>query len=411
MAKRALIIGGGAAGFFAAVNLKEQAPEMEVCILEKTQKFLSKVRVSGGGRCNVTHACFENSLLTGYYPRGSKELRGAFSRFNTGDTVEWFRERGVTLKTEEDGRMFPESNQSDTIINCLQGLADKLGVRIRTGSEVKNIKVLSSGFELALASGTSLNADFILIASGGSPKAEAYQWLKELGHTIQTPVPSLFTFNVPGNDLHNLMGLSVPDARISIENLNRISSGPLLITHWGFSGPAILKLSAWAARDLHALNYKFSIRISWIGDHTGDEIQTNLFKYRKEWNNKLVFNHPLYNMPKRLWEYLVEQSGIIPGLKWAEMTNINLQALKDRLCMDRYLVQGKTTFKEEFVTCGGVDLKEVDFRTMESRICPGLYFAGEVLDIDGVTGGFNFQSAWTTAWISAVSMAASRTEV
>ncbi len=404
MNKRVVIIGGGAAGFFAAVNLKRLQPEYDVCIVEKTQKLLAKVRISGGGRCNVTHACFENSVLTGYYPRGAKALRGAFSRFSTRDTVEWFQSRGVNLHTEEDGRMFPETNQSETIVRCLMEEADRLGVRIKTGTDIKQLLPDKEGFSLQLVTGAALFADKVLIATGGSPKAASYDWLTSLGHSIQPPVPSLFTFNVPGTEVRKLMGLSVPEALIRIEGLSYLIKGPLLITHWGFSGPAVLKLSAWASRELKDMNYNFKIRISWIGEANEEQLKQELIVFRKDWNNRLVYSHPLFNLPRRLWEYLLDEAGILPTLKWAEMTNKNIQNLTEKLIRDTYAVNGKTTFKDEFVTCGGIKLSEVDFRTMESKIRPNLYFAGEVLDIDGLTGGFNFQSAWTTGWIAAHAM-------
>ncbi len=404
MSRHYIVIGGGAAGYFAAVNLKRLCPEDKVTILEKGNKVLSKVRISGGGRCNVTHACFENGLLVQHYPRGSKALRGAFSRFSVADTIAWYEERGVKLKTEPDGRMFPETDDSSTIINCLMNEADKFGVELKLGADVKKIIPAESGFSLEMNGGGTLHADKLLIATGGSPKLESYNWMKELGHQISFPVPSLFTFNTPQSPLTKLMGLSVPDAQVKIEGLPLVSNGPLLITHWGFSGPSILRLSALAARELQERNYIFDIRISWTGTKKEEEIRLRFSEVRMIWNTRQIAVHPLFDLPKRLWEYLVEQAGIEPEMKWADLPKKNMNKLINSLLHDTYTVKGKTTFKEEFVTCGGIALEDVDFRTMESRKCKNLYFAGEMLDIDGITGGFNFQSAWTTGWIAAQGM-------
>jgi predicted Rossmann fold flavoprotein len=405
MEKHIVIIGGGAAGYFAAVNLKEIEPHCRVTILEKGNKVLSKVRVSGGGRCNVTHACFDNALLVKHYPRGAKALIGAFSRFSTTQTVEWFKTHGVALKTEDDLRMFPESNSSETIVECLSGLAQRLGVELKLGAGVKSIQKEGEGFLLLMSGGGSIRADYVLIACGGNPRSDAYDWLKNLGHAIVPPVPSLFTFNLPENQISKLMGLSVPNAGIRIDGFPMKTSGPLLITHWGFSGPAVLKLSAWAARELNDKSYDFTIRISWNGDLTEEDIRIRFSEVRMQWNTRQVAVHPLFDLPKRLWEHLVAESGIASDLKWADLPKKNMNKLVEKLINDTYLIKGKTTYKEEFVTCGGIALSDVDFRTMESRKCKGLYFAGEVLDIDGITGGFNFQSAWTTGWIGAQTLA------
>jgi predicted Rossmann fold flavoprotein len=411
MNKQVVIIGGGAAGFFAAVNLKRLAPDVQVTILEKGNKLLSKVRVSGGGRCNVTHACFDDALLVRNYPRGAKALRGAFSRFSTTDTVRWFEERGVELKTEADGRMFPRSDQSASIINCLLAEADRYGVLIKMGADVKKIIPENESFRIELAGDGRIQADRILIATGGNPKKEAYSWLEQSGHGISLPVPSLFTFNVPGREITKLMGLSVPDALVRIVGSSLSSSGPLLITHWGFSGPAILKLSAWGARELNDRNYEFALRISWLGDLKEEQVRFRFADARSHWNTRLVAGHPLFELPRRLWEYLVVESGISSECNWSDLTKQQMNKLNECLLNDVYTVKGKTTFKEEFVTCGGIQLADIDFRTMESRRCKGLYFAGEVLDIDGVTGGFNFQSAWTTGWIAANAIASADTPI
>jgi hypothetical protein len=405
METRVVIVGGGAAGFFAAVNLKRLAPGFDVTVLEKGNKLLAKVRISGGGRCNVTHACFDDSLLVRNYPRGAKALRGAFSRFSTSDTVKWFEERGVELKTEVDGRMFPQSDQSASIINCLLGEAERLGVKIKMGADVKKIIPGNGTFVIELAGEGRIEANKILIATGGSPKKEAYAWLQDSGHTLVPPVPSLFTFNVPGREIVKLMGLSVPNALVRIEGSALSSSGPLLITHWGFSGPAILKLSSWGARELNDRNYAFNLRISWVGELKDENVRLRFAEARSHWNTRLVAGHPLFEVPRRLWEYLVSESGISSQTNWADLTKKQMNKLAEGMLNDVYTVKGKTTFKEEFVTCGGITLGDIDFRTMESRRCKNMYFAGEVLDIDGITGGFNFQSAWTTGWVAAQAMA------
>jgi predicted Rossmann fold flavoprotein len=404
MLKQIIVIGGGAAGFFAAVNLKGLDKGCRVSILEKGNKVLSKVRISGGGRCNVTHACFDDSLLVKNYPRGAKALRGAFSRFSTVDTIRWFEEHGVSLKTEADGRMFPTTDNSATIVDCLMAEASRNQVQIKMGADVRKISRDGNRFLIQMGNDGRMEADVIVIATGGHPKNEAYQWLRDLGHEIIPPVPSLFTFNVPGRDITQLMGLSVPDARLRIEGHSLTSSGPLLITHWGFSGPAVLKLSAWAARDLQEKNYSFNLRISWLGERGEEEVRKRFDEARDQWNARMIAGHPLFDLPRRLWEYLVAESGISIGMKWADLPKKNRNQLTEKLLNDVYAVKGKTTFKEEFVTCGGISLKDVDFRTMESRICKGIYFTGEVLDVDGITGGFNFQSAWTTGYIAAQSI-------
>jgi predicted Rossmann fold flavoprotein len=406
MVKHVVVIGGGAAGFFAAVNVSRMDADCRVTILEKGNKVLSKVRISGGGRCNLTHACFDDSQLVKHYPRGSKALRGAFSRFTTTDTILWFEERGVKLKSEEDGRMFPVTDNSSTIVDCLMDEAARYGVQIKLGADVKKIRKDTAGFLLEMNGGGTLTANSVVIASGGNPKNESYNWLRELGHTIVPPVPSLFTFNVPGKNITSLMGLSVPDARIRLDGLAYSYSGPLLITHWGFSGPAILKLSAWAARDLSQCNYNFGIRISWLGEKKEDEVRNRFAEARESWNTRHVSGYSLFELPRRLWEHLVSESGIVADLRWADLPRKNMNKLIESLLNDTYTVKGKTIFKEEFVTCGGIDLREIDFRSMESLICKNLFFAGEVLDVDGITGGFNFQAAWTTGFITAQAIAA-----
>ena len=396
-----VVLGGGAAGFFAAVNAASIHKNVKVVLLEKSNKLLSKVRVSGGGRCNVTHACFDNNVLVKNYPRGERELKSAFSRFSVKNTIEWFESRGVNLKVGADGRMFPISDNSESIIACLLEEAKKYGVEIKMGTEVIRIEKLDIGFNLYLREGNKLETNKLIIATGGSPKEESYNWLKQLGHTIEKPVPSLFTFNIPNEEITKLMGLSVSNVKVKIVGTKLEQEGPFLITHWGFSGPAILKLSAWGARTLNELNYDFHLAINWLPIYTQNEFKEKLLNNKKELGNKLVINSKPTEIPARLWGYFLNKVQISESSRWADLSNAKLSLLLNCLQQDVYTVKGKTTFKEEFVTCGGINLNEVDFKTMQSKIVPNLFFAGEVLDIDGITGGFNFQNAWTTAWIAA----------
>ena len=396
-----IIIGGGAAGFFAAVNAARLARGKTVAILEKNTKLLSKVRVSGGGRCNVTHACFDDRELVKFYPRGGKELRGAFSRFSVKDTIAWFRERGVELKTENDGRMFPVSNTSETIVECLLSEAKKQDVEILLQRELKEIEAAADGFLLSVNENEKYSCKKLIIAAGGNAKPAGYEFILNTGHTIISPVPSLFTFNMPGNPISELMGVSVENSTVKIEGTAIKTEGPLLITHWGMSGPAVLKASAWGARELAEKNYHFTAAVNWLGEKKEEDVFENLVKCRSEYNAQLVINANPYQLVKRLWQFLVKKSGLDYEMRWADLSNKHIRKLAQILVNDRFEVKGKTTFKEEFVTCGGIKLSEVDFKTMESRKQKGLFFVGEVLDIDGVTGGFNFQSAWTTAWIAA----------
>ena len=400
--KQIIIIGGGAAGFFAAINCALLNKNTSVTVLEKSSKLLSKVRVSGGGRCNVTHACFDNNLLIKNYPRGEKELRNTFSRFTTSDTIKWFQERGVELKTETDGRMFPVSNNAETIINCLTKEAEKAGVKIKLNVDIEKIIKNENGtFTLDASGGGAFICDRLIIATGGNSKETAYEWLKKLGHTIVSPVPSLFTFNIPSNTITELMGVSVPYTKVRIASIKLETEGPLMITHWGMSGPAILKASAWGARKLSDLNYNFTILINWLPKYTTEKIQIEFANQRSDNPSKTIINNNPFDLPKRLWEYLVLKANITETLRWADLPKKNSNLLSHSIINDEYKVQGKTTFKEEFVTCGGINLKEIDFATMQSKIVPHLYFAGEVIDVDGITGGFNFQNAWSTAWIAA----------
>ena len=396
-----IVIGGGAAGFFTAINCPKD-PNITITLLEKSNKLLSKVRVSGGGRCNVTHACFDNNLLIKNYPRGEKELRSAFSRFSTSDTIKWFVERGVELKTEADGRMFPTTDNSETIVNSLMQEAEKNNVNIKLNVSVEEIIKNEDGtFTLKANGGGEFQCDKLVIATGGNSKEEAYNWLKKLGHTISKPVPSLFTFNIPNNDITKLMGVAVPHVKVRVIGTKLETEGPLMITHWGLSGPAILKASAWGARILNDLNYNFSALVTWLPMHTEEKARIEFNNQREENPSKTILNSCPFDLPKRLWEHLVLKAGISDSVRWADLQKKNANLLSHFLINDEYKVQGKTTFKEEFVTCGGIQLKEIDFSKMESKIVPGLYFTGEILDIDGVTGGFNFQNAWSSAWIVA----------
>lgn len=403
------IIGGGAAGFFAAITCAEANPKTKVLLLEKTNKLLAKVRVSGGGRCNVTHHCFTPAVFAQHYPRGAKQLKEAFKQFGARETVDWFAQRGVKLKAEADGRMFPITDSSETIIECLLQQARRAGVQIRTGASVESIlPVQQDGnqhFILQLAGGESIKADKVLVSTGGNPKSQGYDWLRQLGHTIQEPVPSLFTFNVPSSPLKELQGVAVPQARVRIAGQKLEYEGPLLITHWGYSGPAVLKLSAWGARLFHDQKYNFTALIQWVPGQTEESLRQELQTFRQFHPKKIVSSNPLFGLPQRLWQGLAQLAEVPEEVRWAELPAKNTNKLVEALLRMPVAVNGKTTFKEEFVTCGGIDLKEVNMKTMESRLQPGLYFAGEVLDIDGITGGFNFQAAWTTGYLAGKAMA------
>ena len=400
-----VVIGGGAAGFFAAVNAARMKPGLQVILIEKSSKLLSKVRVSGGGRCNVTHACFSNRELAGFYPRGSRELVQAFARFAPDDTVKWFESRGVELKTEDDGRMFPVTDDSQTIIDCLMTEAEKYGVDIVTNVGVHSIEKDEEGWKIAFSDSIpALHTHNVLIATGGSRSMDGYRWLEKLGHTIVPPVPSLFTFNMPGNPVTALMGVSMQPVAVRIKDTAIETEGPLLITHWGMSGPAVLKASAVGARVLAEKNYRFTAQINWLTGFNEEEVFDDLCWYKMQHPAQKAVNTTHLHVPKRLWEFLVGKSGISAEQKWGDIPHKLIRKLATTLTGDTYEVNGKTTFKEEFVTCGGINLKEVDFRTMESRLQPGLYFAGEVLDVDGLTGGFNFQNAWTTGYIVATAV-------
>lgn len=402
-----VVIGGGAAGFFGAIRCAEENPDAQVLILEKSRAPLAKVRISGGGRCNVTNACFEPRMLVKHYPRGEKELLGPFHHFQPRDTVQWFESRGVRLKTEPDNRMFPITDDSETIVQCLLETARTCGVAWRAnagvvGADVRR-DVPTECFQLRLNTGESIVADRILLAAGGNPGGFAIA--QQLGHTIVPPVPSLFTFEITDSRLEGLAGISVPNARVKLVGTSLEQTGPLLITHWGLSGPAVLKLSAWGARHLHDCGYQAQIQVRWTSDEKEDALRERLKNIRQVHARKKVSGMGLPELPQRLWERLVQFAQIDEGLRWGDVSNKQLQALFETLYHAELKVRGKGAFKEEFVTCGGVSLPEVNLKTMESRVCPGLFLAGEVLDIDGITGGFNFQSAWTTGYLAGTALA------
>ncbi len=399
-----IVIGAGAAGIFTAINVATLFPDKKILIIEKSNKLLAKVKISGGGRCNVTHACYDPKELIQYYPRGSKELLGVFSKFSPLETALWFAERGVKLKTEEDGRMFPITDSSQTIIDCFLKEVKKNNINIWQNCEVKKIAPQEKGFVLQLADYQEISCIKLMIATGGHPKLEQYKWIEKLGHTIVPPVPSLFTFNLVKTPITELMGVSVNKARVKLLPLKFEEEGPLLITHWGFSGPVILKLSAFAARELHALDYKYEVQINWLPQFNELELKKYFENQRLNFGHHKIINRQGFEIPLRLWSFLISKTGINENKRWADVSNKEINKLIETILHDRYAANGKTTFKEEFVTCGGVNLKEIDFKTMQSKLVNDLYFAGEILNIDGVTGGFNFQAAWATAYIAAQNM-------
>jgi hypothetical protein len=401
MKKKLIIVGGGAAGFFAAINAAELNPALEVLILEGNNKVLQKVKVSGGGRCNVTHACFTPNELVEFYPRGKKELLGPFHQFMTGDTMEWFENRGVSLKIEDDNRVFPESNSSQTIMDCFLESAKNAGVVLKTSTRVDTIIKKEEQF-LVKTNSEEFIADYVLIAAGSN--AKIWKIIEGLGHHIINPVPSLFTFNIEDELLKNIPGISVPKASIKIVNSKLEENGPLLITHWGLSGPAILKLSAWGALELFQKNYHFEIEVNWLSKKQETVLEFLKSQKKKNAKKQLILRSVFEEIPKRFWEKMVIAAHIPATTQWAQLTNKNLEDLSNILTKNRFKVTGKSTFKDEFVTAGGVDLKEINFKRFESKIHNNLFFAGEVLNIDAVTGGFNFQNAWTGGWIVANSV-------
>ena len=399
-------MGGGAAGFFAAITCARAAPDAEVRILERGRAFLSKVRISGGGRCNVTHACFDPRTLAAAYPRGARELLGPLSRFQSADTIEWFAAEGVELKTEADGRIFPVSDSSATVVDCLLRAAERAGVELVLSAGVEHaVAEATGGFTLTLHDSRSMSCDLLMLATGGCRSAGGVQLVETLGHTPEPPVPSLFTFHVDLPWLRELAGISVPTAEISVAGTRLRARGPLLATHWGLSGPAVLELSAYGARELAARRYRFVLRVSWLPNRDPERLTDELLARREHAPNRSVVNDPIAPLPARLWRATVLAAGITADTRWAELSRGAARSLAATLTACELAVAGKSLNKDEFVTCGGVRLSEVDFRTMASKLVPGLYFGGELLDIDGITGGFNFQSAWTTGWIAGRAMA------
>ncbi|MBG6187111.1 NAD(P)/FAD-dependent oxidoreductase [Flavobacterium sp. CAN_S2] len=392
-----IIVGGGAAGFFTAINIVEKNPKLKVAILERGAEVLQKVRISGGGRCNVTHACFEPNELVKFYPRGEKELCGPFHQFCSGDTIEWFEKHGVELKIEADGRMFPVSNSSQTIIDCFLKATQKLGIAVLTGQSVQSIFKKENEWKIETQTENYL-AEKLILATGSNPKV--WEMLQNFGHAVVSPVPSLFTFNIKDSRIKELPGVAA-QVTVKVKDTKLTSTGPLLITHWGMSGPAILKLSAWGARILHDKNYQFTIYVNWLNDEDIADVEKKLKELKQEHAKKSVSKKSPFELTNRLWESLVIASGIVSETKWADLSKTQLQNLTNQLTNGTFQVNGKSTFKEEFVTAGGIDLKEINFKTMESKLHENLYFAGEIVNIDAITGGFNFQNAWTSGFIVA----------
>lgn len=399
-----IVIGGGAAGFFGAIQAAAANPAFRIAILEKSQKLLTKVKVSGGGRCNVTHACDNPFELARHYPRGEKMLKQSFKQYHAGDVVQWFTSHGVELKTESDGRMFPVTDSSQTIIDCFMAEARKFKIEINLGAAVTSV-VKGDGYMVFAADGRSWQTRRVLVAIGGHHNSEPYNWIRALGHTVVSPIPSLFTFNDKDRRFKDLMGIAVPSGEVKIASTKFAERGPVLITHWGLSGPAVIKLSAWAATYLHGQKYVFDVRVNWTNE-TDQSCRDAFAEAKTARAKQRIQGHPMFSLPQRLWVRLCELAEIESTRIWAEVSNRELNRLTEHLINTVIHVEGKTTFKEEFVTCGGVDLSDVNAETLESKLLPGVYFAGEVLNIDGETGGFNFQAAWTTAYLAARSMVA-----
>jgi predicted Rossmann fold flavoprotein len=406
--KKIVVVGGGAAGFFCAIQIAELHPSWDISILEKSNKILSKVKVSGGGRCNVTHACPDIEVLLKKYPRGTRFLKKSFYQFATKNTIQWFANNGVSLHTEKDGRMFPVTNDSATIIDCFLQKVHQYGIKVLTGHEVVNIEKLNhqqqASFVITLSNQNKITADAICMATGGmssSDKMDKLVWLKEFGHSIVTPVPSLFTFNLVDKKITTLMGVAIDQANIQWKGNKIIEKGPLLITHWGISGPAAIKLSAWCARELANDKYEGAIIINWTPEYNEATLKMEWINLRMDLGRREMGSKNPFNLPQRLWQFLLQEAGIVLTTKWADLKSTPQQLLIQSLTKTVLQVKGKTTFKEEFVTCGGVELAEIEASTMESKLVPGLHFAGEMMDVDGITGGFNFQHAWTSGWIAA----------
>jgi predicted Rossmann fold flavoprotein len=399
MIQHVAVIGGGAAGIFCAINLARIAPNIRVTVYEKSNQLLGKVKISGGGRCNVTHACFEPKELIKFYPRGGKELLGPFHYFQPGDIFDWFEQRAIPLKTEDDNRVFPTTDNSQTIIDCFMEESKKHGVNIRTQSGVQRLEAIENGWKIWFSENNHVEAQAIVWTTGSS--TQSWSILEDLGHTIVPPVPSLFTFNIRDARLKDLMGISASHCSVRIEGTRFSADGPVLITHWGLSGPGILKLSAWAARELHTSQYDFIVRVNWDNRYSSESFVEMLKEIRVEQSKTMVRTFSAARIPNRLWLSLLEPIEGLLDLKWGEVSNKHIDQIAEAIQKSYFRVQGKSTFKDEFVTAGGVDLKEIDFKAMQSKLHPRLYFAGEVLNIDAVTGGFNFQAAWTTAMLAA----------
>ena len=398
---RIAIIGAGAAGCFAAANMPAGH---EVVLFEKGSKPMQKVKVSGGGRCNVTHACFDIPELIRRYPRGQSLLKRSLHQFGPQQTIDWFQSRGVAIKEEADGRMFPATNDSQTIIDCIWSEMIKSGVQVRFNKAVRDAVPINNGWELHFDDGAVQLCDALLLSPGSLQKPGQWEWLTRLGHTIQPPAPSLFTFNLPKHEITQLMGVAVPDVTVKLSGTKFAQQGPILITHWGFSGPAVLRTSAWAARVLQERNYECIVLINWLKDTTDADLRESIQRLRQIQGKGLVWNKNPFELPRRLWEFMLQRIGIAAGVRWGELPAAAQQKLMTSLIADAYEMKGKTTFKEEFVTCGGVTTSEINPQTMESRIVPGLFFAGEAIDVDGITGGYNFQHAWASGWIAAKNM-------
>lgn len=416
--KKVVVVGGGAAGFFCAIQIAETNPQCEIIIVEKSNKILSKVKVSGGGRCNVTHACPDVEMLLKKYPRGSRFLKKTFYQFATNNTIEWFAKNGVQLHTEKDGRMFPVTNTSDTIIECFLRKIHQYKIQVCTQHEVLEVKKnlekadhvddqkskqseMQKAFTIELQGRVAMQADAICLATGGMLKSDRLHWLTQFGHHIVSPVPSLFTFNTVDKKITTLMGVVVDKASIQWRGNKNIEIGPLLITHWGISGPAAIKLSAWCAREMAEANYEGVIIINWVPIFNEATLKMEWINFRMDFGKREMASKNPFDLPQRLWHFLLQEAGIVFNTKWADLKSVHQQQLIQLLTRYTLDIKGKTTFKEEFVTCGGVDLKDIDPLTMESKFVPGLYFAGEMMDVDGITGGFNFQHAWTSGWIAA----------
>lgn len=397
-----IVVGGGASGFFTAINLAQQTPNIRIAILERSKEVLNKVKISGGGRCNVTHACFIPNVLTKFYPRGEKELKGPFHTFCTGDVMQWFEDRNVGLKIEEDGRIFPESDSSQTIIDCFLEEAEKFGIKIITQTIVQSIQQQNDGWALE-TSKDAFQCNHLVMATGSNLKI--WDLLQNANHSIVKPVPSLFTFNIKDPRIQDLMGVSTEMVTVKVKDSHLKATGPLLITHWGMSGPAILRLSAWGARELFDKDYQFTLQVNWLNDLVFDEVLEELIENKQESAKKTIVKYPQYGLTQRLWFQLVKAALIPETMIWADVSKKQLIKLAEQLTNGQFVVNGKSTFKDEFVTAGGIDLKEVNFKTMESKLLNNLYFTGEILNIDAITGGFNFQNAWTTGFLAANAIA------